>query len=338
MGSLLRQVKNNSNKASVLKKQALDFISAGVGCNCLIALHEAGVLEELLKNGYINAAEIENYGNAICLRSALVTLERCKILTKNGNNFEITPFGRTLLEYLGLITIFFDGYMMLISHQAQIAKNKKINHDKLINWPAIAKSSTYISEKMVTPIIIQELSKLRISGTICDLGCGCGTMLSKICESTRNSGLGFESASQTVKEANQYCSSNVTIEVEDITAIQGIWEDVVVLIQAFVFHDFYPKDACTSLMDSYLNNFPNLRYFLYIDIVSPSKASNQLFPGFDYVHGLLGAPTRTYEETLDMLFQSNYKILKEVTIPFLPNTFLWILSPKKKADVKPVKQ
>ena len=71
------------------------------------------------------------------------------------------------------------------------------------------------------------------------------------------------------------------------------------------------------------------KYFFYVDIVTPSQSQNGFFPGFDYVHGLLGIPIRTYEETLKMFDRLNYTMVKEICIPDLPNTFLWILSPRR---------
>lgn len=67
---------------------------------------------------------------------------------------------------------------------------------------------------------------------------------------------------------------------------------------------------------------------LFDAYVSPSPSNNQILPGFDYVHALLGIPTRTYEETISMFKKSAFFIEKELAIPELPNTFLWILSPK----------
>lgn len=328
MRDSIEQKKVNLRIEEESKRKALDFISAGVGCNCLVALYEAGILEQLLKNGSIDKTDIETCNNPICIKSALITLEKCDIIEKNLDLFKITEFGRVLSEYIGLITIFFDGYGILVANQAQIIQNKCSSLENLVKWPVVAKSSIYISEKTVDLVIIRELMNLKLSGTICDLGCGCGIMLSKICKTTGNPGLGFESNPSTVNEAQGQLADNITVEVADIINLQGVWKDVVCLIQAFVFHDFTPDNNCIDIMNSYLESFPNLKCFFYIDIMTPSDAKNELFPGFDYVHGLLGTPTRTYEETINMFDQSKYKVLKEVGIPDLPNTFLWILSPQ----------
>lgn len=310
-----------------LKNQALDFIMAGVGCNCLVALSESGVLERLVQTDGMREQELEVYDNPIALKSALVTLEKCGVVEKIAKIFKITKFGRTLAEYIGLITIFFDGYANLVANQSRILKKKIKAPEKLVRWPVISKSSVRIAEKAVNPILIEEVDKLGFSGTICDLGCGHGATLTRVCKRTGNPGLGFEGNSKTVFQARRKIRDNIAIEVADITKLRGMWEDVVVLMQAFVFHDFVPESECISILDSYLDNFPNLKCFFYVDIVAPCSTHDGLYPGFDYVHGLLGIPTRTYEETLEIFEQSKFKMVKEIPIPDLPNTFLWVLSP-----------
>ncbi len=308
MSNLLTAKIFTDDAEKTFKEEALDFIRAGVGCNCMVALCEAGILEKLTEK--VTEQEIQNYSNPLCIQSALVTLEKCKIVEKNLDGFKLTRLGRALSEYIGLITIFFDGYGMLVAQQATIVNNSISNLDKSVKWPIVSKSSIQISEKT--------------------LGCGHGVMLSKLCKITGNPGLGFEGNVKTVTEAKMNIAHdlNIQIEVADIRSLQGEWKDVVFLMQAFVFHDITPTNTCIHIMNSYLNNFPNLKYFFYIDMLTPSQTKNGFLPGFDYVHGLLGIPTRTYEETMSMFEQSNYSIFKEVQITDLPNTFLWILCPR----------
>ena len=321
--------KKTSRKSPTLKTQALDFISAGVGCNCLVALFEAGLLKRLTESGYLEEEEIAACSNPICIDSALVTLENCKIVKKNGKVFEITEFGRALSEYIGLITIFFDGYSGLVAEQSKIVKDKGGTLEKLIKWPTVSESSIWISKKTVLPVLVEELLTMKLVGTICDLGCGHGETLSEMCLKTGSPGLGFESSKKTVSQARKRAPPGVTIQVSDVTRLEGVWEDVVILTQAFVFHDFAPNAKCINIMNSYLDNFPNLKCFFYIDIVSASPGDGKIFPGFDYVHGLLGLRTRTYQETLEMFERSNYAVMREISIVDLPNTFLWVLTPQK---------
>ncbi len=328
MANLLKQRKKKLQQR--LKKRSMDFISAGVGCNALVAINEIGILKKFVDGSCFHLSELKTYKNPVCIKAALISLEKCGILSKKNDTFRMTDLGLKVAENIGLITIFFDGYGQLLANQSKIIEEKIVDAKKLVRWPVVSKSSIQISEKAVTPTLIKEFLALKFKGTICDLGCGHGVMLSKICQQIGNHGLGFERSPKTVHEAKTIVPSNVSIELADITLLKGIWEDVTFLIQAFVFHDFFSQKRCVNILNSYLNNFPNLRYFFYVDIVSPSESNTSFFPGFDYIHGLLNIPTRTYEETIQIFHQSEYVIAKEVKISELPNTYLWILSPKRK--------
>ena len=206
-----------------------------------------------------------------------------------------------------------------------------MNKQKLIKGESISKAAVIIAEKMIVPEMIREMIWMKVAGTICDLGCGYADMLSKICYATGNPGLGFDSELKVVQEAAKiFDGSSIAVELGDITNLEGIWEDVTTLVQCHVFHDFTPNEVCVNIINSYLDNFPNLKSFFYVDTVTPSAMSDELFPGFDYVHGLLGITTRNYEETIEMFSQSSYEVAKEIRLNDLPNTFLWVLVPKKK--------
>ncbi len=313
----------------VLSSKALDFITAGVACNCLIALYEAKLIEKLAHKDYLKKSDIEKSSNSLCVKSALVTLEKAGIFKEQESGYVLTAYGRETLEYLGLITIFFDGYGPLVANQSKIVKNRSKDNYRLVNGESVSRASRLISDKTLHPIIIDIFSRLKFKGTICDLGCGYGDLLSKVCRKTGNPGLGFDRQPEVVKKANKKTAKNIVIERGNIAHLKGIWEDVVILMQTFVFHDFTPSNSCVKLINSYLENFPNLKYFFYVDIVSPSPSHPDIFPGFDYVHGLLGIKTRTYEETLEMFAKTKFHVEKEIKIDKLPNTYLWILAVSK---------
>lgn len=52
-------------------------------------------------------------------------------------------------------------------------------------------------------------------------------------------------------------------------------------------------------------------------------------PGFDYVHGLQGITPRSYEETIETFIKADFKILKELAVPNMPNTFIWVVKQNK---------
>jgi hypothetical protein len=111
------------------------------------------------------------------------------------------------------------------------------------------------------------------------LGCGHADMLSEVCKYTNNAGLGFENCKKVVSQTKKKIPNNIRVEVADISKLEGVWPDVVFLLQCQVFHDFSDSN-CIGIMNSLLKNFPNLKYFIFIDIVRPSPEKNKIFPGF----------------------------------------------------------
>jgi hypothetical protein len=327
MRSSKKELSIESNER-LLYKKSIDYITCGVGCNCLVVLSETGLLDFLLKNATVSEKDLANYGDSLCLKSALITLSKCGVILIEEESFELTEFGRALADNIGLINIFFNGYGELISHQDQIVQHKILKKNKLLRGTSISKSAVQISEEKICPIIVKEVASLKLPGTICDLGCGYADMLCRICNKTGSPGLGFDSEAKVIKEAREKIgNTNISLHAADITKLKGMWEDVTMLLQCHVFHDFTPDEYCVKVMNSYLLNFPNLKCFFYMDTVTPSIEQDAIFPGFDYVHGLLGIKTRTYEETRAMFSKSAYRVLKEVPLD-LPSTFLWLLVPK----------
>ncbi|MBS0629623.1 MAG: class I SAM-dependent methyltransferase [Verrucomicrobia bacterium] len=334
----MKNLKNlqSTTKIADFKIRPIDFITIGVGCNCLVALQRAGVLNSLVQHKSLTIKEINGFENSSAIYSALMTLRNAKVVKFVKDNFKLTKLGIQLAtKYIGLITMIFDGYGSLISNQSQIINKKSLDPELLIRGPIVSNSAVELAKCQFDPILSKEFSKLTFSGTICDLGCGYGHTLSLLCRITGNPGLGFDCQKEVVAGAKKmYKGTNIEIRQMDITQIKDVWEDVVILMQTHVFHDFYSNNECVKLLNSYLKNFPNLKYFFYLDTVAASPDSDEILPGFDYVHGLLGIKTRTYSETIAMFEKSNYVIQKEVKINDMPNTYLWILRPSVIKHVK----
>lgn len=268
--------------------------------------------------------------NHVAANSALVTLEKTGVVEKSLDEFRLTDLGYALGDYIGLITMLFDGYGSLVSEQKKIAKNQIKAPFKLLRIDAITESSIQFGKNTVDPLVSMIFSRIQTKGTICDLGCGLGTRLAWLCQDTGNPGLGIENDENTVHAARRKFKKEKAISFEkgDIAKLDGVWEDVTVVMQYFVFHDFVKQKECGSILNSYIKNFPNLKCFIYVDVVAPSDTKNQIMPGYDYVHGLLGISTPTYEDTIKLFEQSDYSIIEELAVPDLPNTFAWLLAPK----------
>lgn len=248
----------------------------------------------------------------------------------NGDGYQLTEFGNQLVKHRGSIGLIFGGYRHILANQEKYACDESHLVKKNIDYKAIARASIFFGDEAIDPIVIEVIKKLGIAGTICDLGCGACSRLVKLCALTNSSGLGIELASDAIKEAKKNIQfvENVTIEQGDITRIERVYPEVELLMQFFVMHDIAAASECQEMMDSYLDNFPNLKYFIYTDVVSPSNSLNTQLAGFDYVHSLLGIKPRNYEETMKMFEHSQYSVVEEISILGRPNTFMWILSPR----------
>jgi cyclopropane fatty-acyl-phospholipid synthase-like methyltransferase len=175
------------------------------------------------------------------------------------------------------------------------------------------------------------IQKLKPKGTICDLGCGTGHKLMKICQATRRPGLGIDIDNDAFVSDKSLSvgGTNISLELGDVAKLDGVWEDIDIVLQSFVAHGFFPDDRYVSILASYQNNFPHMKYFVIVDIVSPDDSLESFMPGYDYVHGLLGLETRSHERTVKLFTNAGYEIAKQVSVPSLPNTFIWILKVKR---------
>ena len=318
---------------SIEKSQSspLDFVSTGVGCFAFALIERVGILSILQQKGYFAEIELNDhkkFKNLLAIKSALLSLCLCKVLIKNNAQYQLTDLGLKLAEHIGLVTMVFEGYGELMAKGGMIACGKMNKPEKYLNGASIALSSIQFGEKLVDPIVIDVIKKLRLKGTICDLGCGSANRLFKLCKDTSLPGLGLDASPEAVKIARKLTEAYPTINIElaDAAKLEGIWEDVQVLMQCFMTHDIFPDEKLVQSLSSYLENFPNLKYFIIVDIVAPEENLSSHMPAYDYVHGLLGIETRRYDRFAALLSQSKYKITKEVPID-MPNTYLWILRP-----------
>lgn len=327
-------MKKNLKVDKRLKDAALEFINSGISCNCLVLLKELNLLDFLLLGNSIDKEMLSDphfCSNYTAACSAFVTLEYSGVLTKNLDKFSLSDFGYALCDYIGLILMLFDGYGSLMSEQKKIALNRIKFPSKLMKGDSIAEASIDFGKDTVDPIISKIFKRYNIKGTICDLGCGIGARLSWLCHETGNSGLGIENNDKALHIARNKFKSNKSLSFEkgDICHLEGVWEDVAVVMQYFVFHDFVINKNCVSILNSCLDVFPNLKFFIYVDVLSSSDGDRSIMPGYDYVHGLLGISTPTYNDIIKLFNESNYFVIDEFSMPNMPNTFTWILVPKK---------
>ncbi|MFZ4100262.1 MAG: class I SAM-dependent methyltransferase [Chlamydiia bacterium] len=318
------------SNAGCMTARAWQVIAAGVGCQCLVALSTSGALQDLVLTGELDSDYIRAAPNPHALQAALVTLCGCEaVVQKSPGCFCITDIGRALVELIGVIRMNFDGYAGLLARQSALIQGEIADAGCWINGPAVAQASLLMSEHTIKPTAMQVCRHLVSAGRICDLGCGSGWMLSTLCQESGLSGLGVELDPEVVAEARRTLPSRVEMIQADIGSLVGCWPDVSLVLQFHVFHDFSIIEDCVRIMRALLERFPSMEYFVYVDSVAPAVGDGSILPGFDYDHGLQGKTMRTRDETLTMFERSLYEVQNEMTIPGLPQTYLWVLKPKR---------
>lgn len=315
---------------SGVEQAALRFVSQGMCCNCLVFLSKSEFWPILAGGGRVQEGDVWESPKSVPLVAVIKTLINENILLYENGSFFLSELGKSLKSYLGLIDMLFEGYAPLMAQQGEISREID-GQGSLLNGKAIAEASVLFGNETVDPILVDVLEGLDFSGPICDLGAGNCERLIKLHNQKGWAGLGIDNCKAVVEETEKNLrnySYNVSCQFGDVTNLKSIYPDIQVLMQFFVFHDFVPTKTCVDLINSLVVNFPSLKYFVYVDIVAPSLSHPEMMPGFDYVHGLLGIKTRTYEETVEMFERTVFDIGVEKAIEGLPNTYLWVLEKK----------
>jgi hypothetical protein len=308
---------------------AMEFIAIGLASQALCLLDASGVLKTLKEKEVFYKHQINTFNNHYLMKAAFLTLVETKVLSVDHQAYKLTKLGRDLVDHIGILTVPLLGYRKLFANQLQILRDSSSTHHKDIDFSALALASNDFGLMDLDPLLLEIFVKLRPRGTICDLGCGSGEKLKKICKATGVPGLGIDQNEQVIKKNKKQMEYFPKIEMikGNITELENVWEDVELALMCFVCHDIVSFEQCGQVLKSLYKTFPRLRYLVLVDIVSPSEKVPTIMPGFDYVHGLQGITTRTYEETLEVFKLANFNIFNEVKVPNMPNTFIWILQP-----------
>ncbi|MDP1608386.1 MAG: methyltransferase domain-containing protein [Chlamydiales bacterium] len=319
----------NTKKAEVNMPSAMEFIAIGLASQALCLLDASGVLKALKEKEIFYKRQIDNFNNSHLMKAAFLTLVETKVLLSDHEGYKLTRLGHDLVDHIGILTVPLLGYRKLFANQLQILKDPSSTSHKDIDFSALALASNDFGLMDLDPLLLEIFIKLRPKGTICDLGCGSGEKLRKICKATGVPGLGIDQSEQVIKKSRNQTEHFPKIEMitGNITKLENVWEDVELALMCFVCHDIVSFEQCAQVLKSLYVTFPRLRYLVLADIVSPSEKVPTIMPGFDYVHGLQGITTRNYEETLEVFKLANFNVFNEFKVPNMPNTFIWILQP-----------
>lgn len=331
MGSLVElkdTLQNLSNQELCFK-----FIDAGIACNALTVLDALGILKDLVNKGSFEEIELgdrETYPNPIFVRSALKLLCVNGILTFSHGIYRLTDFGQDLSSNIGFINLLYRSYSEAFSKQVEVALGRRKSITDLIDYKAMAQASDQLVGEDLDHVFVDILKRLRLKGTLCDLGCGSGSRLIRLCKMLNTRGLGIDQCERSLSLARQNCADlPIDFVKEDASKIRGVWEDVEVVMQCFMTHDIYPRENIQKMLQAMLKSFPSVKFVIILDVVSASSmnADDVSAPGFDYVHGLQNIETYPLDEMVQIFNESNYEVIMQEEASVVPNTYLWVLKP-----------
>lgn len=318
----------------VLTPRALSFIETGIACNAITLLDLSGLAEVLIIKGCLETKDLSNFEfrQKVIIEAAIKTLCHVGILSKKDKIYLLSDLGYEICNSIPLINMLFLGYRRLFSKQYEIFKGTEYPNYSDLDCKAIAKGCSGLPISDLEIQIHNFIKEVLPQGTVCDLGCGSGNRLLSLHKSLGVRCLGIDQSAEAIAEANQSITENVLVEfiVADVLKLNRVWEDVSILMQCFMTHDISPKQNFLETMESYKIAFPNMKYFLILDVFSSDEINKEFAPGFDYIHGLQGIPTKNYNETIGLFIEADFRIKLNCRSKIFPNTCLWILEPTKK--------
>lgn len=330
-----QQKQNETLNSAILNSASL--FTAGVACHSIIAASRINLLEKLNETDITIEQVREQHPqmDPVILEGILRSLCYAEVVKKKGNIYCLTALGKEVLRDLPSYILWFDGYASLLSKQGSISEGVDTFTYQDIDPVIVADNSALIGKQSADMYLLDALESLNPKHPICDLGCGNGSRIIKICETFSVDGYGFDISKKAIQEAIKKAESHKDHTFHffnhDVTNIEGQWLDVDIIMQTFMTHHIVPDERCADVFVSYKNNFPNMRYLIILDVVTSENEAlspTMFAPGFDYIHRLQGLLPRTRPQMMKTFASANYRLHKEIKLA-LPNGYLWILENKK---------
>ena len=151
---------------------------------------------------------------------------------------------------LPIFKLWFHAYRELLSQQAEVVNN--VNKTIPYDGANVAKYSAQIGSIYIDPYLDSLLEGLPLTGKICDMGCGSGVRLLRICEKYGLKGLGVDIDSDAIDVALQNKKKNncndVDFSCQDVTKIQESDSDIESLLFTFFTHHIQSNDMLASML------------------------------------------------------------------------------------------
>lgn len=307
-----------------------NIFSSGITCHALSALSNIGIFNLLEENRITFGMIKKNYPtiNEIALNSLFSTLKISGIVSERDGIFTFTSFGQEALKNIGEFSLWFGAYSKLYGKLEDIVVGSDSVKHSDFKGELVGKASAEIGYKKVDPILYNVLDRLNLKDKVCDLGCGGGQRLNSICDRYNVEGIGIDLNPEAIASAHfNFPNSNISFLNGDVTKLSDQFPNVELLLQTFMTHHITPNNSCVNVLNHYRDCFPNAKYFIILDTVSPEIDSHQpeLFTsGFILIHGLQGLRPRTKSEMREIIKEAHYKLLEEIPLE-VPNSYLWLL-------------
>lgn len=324
--------------ATITQNPSAMVFTYGLCANALLVVNSVGLIE-LLKTRPVHEDELydnEIYPNAVAIKGALIVLHYGQIVSKQNKSYVLTDFGKTVIKDMPSFLHWFESYSKLLGKSVDIALDKEKVEVGDFSFEHVAFTGALVKDQFL-PVLSEVLEETGINGSFCDLGCGTAESLIHVCHNFQVPGIGFAKSQEIVDLANKNISwefkdSDLYVNAffADVTDLKGIYPEVDILYTNFITHHFASDEFCTDVLRSYQTKFPNARYLIIIDGVTPTDEplSPQIFaPAFDYIHRLDRLETRSKESLDKIIENTGYQLTREIAIEF-PNHYMWVLNMK----------
>lgn len=306
----------------------------GMCCNALLVANSVGLLS-LLEKRSVEEEELydnELYPDSIAVKGALQVLLYGRIVEKKNKAYCLSSVGKKVVKELDVYIHWFEAYRKLLAKSIDIANSRdRANVATDFSLEEVVYSASLLKNRYVVPVLKDVIGDLKPKGTLCDLGCGSGETLVKLCDSFQIDGIGFDKSLDIVKFANRNVAMNASTSIHvyymDYLQMKGVYPDVDLVICDFFTHHIASDETCLEVLQSFKQVFPNSRYMIFMDTVTPEdgELSPESFaPAFDYIHRLQRLETRGFSSLFHILQRTGYHSVKHIKLD-VPYSYLWVL-------------
>lgn len=312
---------------------ALRYVRGYMVSECIRALSNTGILEQLLENKDFDVelyARNKNLDEKI-LKALFDYFYSLKILDKDNKVHRASKIGRFIFNYTKGAFGFANAYSPVFDNlEVLLKKEKRYGLDIKRIDSLVAKASAETEEWMPYPIVKKFIRKYRFKNVL-DLGCGNAHFLIKLCEENSDvRGYGIDISSEALEDAKKKLNSSAAkerIELSqcDIFQINGPAkvgaQKIDVIISMFVFHEFVGNDTIKiiDMLKQLKRDFKD-SYIVICELCKKTpkelRDNPTLIAEHHLFHALSNQNLLSYEDWEDIFKQTHHNIVEEIKVGF----------------------